>query len=65
MKNEMNLNLKNGDRGMALCLFWRGRLLIRFRLCNHKLAVENGRYNNIERHRRYCHITVTCVTVMF
>ena len=30
------------------------RLIIRFRLCNHKLTVENGRYNNIERHRRYC-----------
>ena len=29
------------------------RLIIRFRLCNHKLAVENGRYNNKERHRRY------------
>ncbi len=32
------------------------KCLIRFRLCNHKLAVEKGRYNNIERHRRYCDI---------
>ncbi len=23
------------------------KLLIRFRLCNHKLAVERGRYNNM------------------
>jgi len=32
------------------------RMMVRFRLCNHKLAVERGRYNNVERHRRYCDI---------
>ena len=32
------------------------RLIIRFRLCNHKLAVERGRYTNIVRDRRYCDI---------
>ena len=30
------------------------RFIIRFRLCNHKLAIERGRYNNVERFRRYC-----------
>ena len=30
------------------------KMLIKFRLCNHKLAVEKGRYSNIERFRRYC-----------
>ena len=32
------------------------RLITKFRLCNHKFAVERGRYSNIERHRRYCDI---------
>ena len=32
------------------------KLLIKFRLCNHKFSIEKGRYNNIERHRRYCDI---------
>jgi hypothetical protein len=30
------------------------KYILKFRLCNHKLAVETGRYNNIERHRRFC-----------
>lgn len=28
--------------------------LTRFRLCAHKLAIETGRYNNIERNDRLC-----------
>ena len=32
------------------------KLIIKFRMCNHKLPVERGRYSNIERHKRYCDI---------
>ena len=28
--------------------------IIKFRLCNHKLSIEKGRYSNIDRFRRYC-----------
>ena len=27
---------------------------MRLRLCNHKLRIETGRYENIDRHGRYC-----------
>ena len=30
------------------------RYILKFRTSNHKLAVEKGRYNNIERNQRYC-----------
>ena len=32
------------------------RYILKFRTSNHKLAVEKGRYNNIERNQRYCDI---------
>lgn len=31
-------------------------VLCKFRLGNHKLPVERGRYNNIPRERRFCHL---------
>ena len=30
------------------------RILAKFRTSNHKLAIESGRYSQIERHRRFC-----------
>ena len=30
------------------------KYLVRLRLCNHKLRIETGRYENIDRHERYC-----------
>ena len=31
-------------------------MITKFRTCNHKLSVEKGRYNNVERYMRYCDI---------
>ena len=30
------------------------KYIIKFRLSNHKLSIEKGRYNNVDRFRRYC-----------
>jgi hypothetical protein len=32
------------------------KYILKFRLCNHKLAVETGRYASIDRHRRFCEL---------
>jgi hypothetical protein len=30
--------------------------MVKFRTSNHKLAVETGRYNDVERHNRHCNL---------
>ena len=48
---KLNFVLKNIL--LMLILKHSCRLITKFRTCN-KLAMEKGRYNNIERHRRHC-----------
>ena len=46
MQNEMTAHKNDGIR-LVLC---------KFRLSNHKLPIERGRYSNIEREPRFCQL---------
>lgn len=50
---EFKCNLKFERYLSQVPPYWR-KYIIKLRLCNHRLAVERGRYANVPRHQRYC-----------
>ena len=48
---KVNFKLESYLYKVPFCL---SRYLLKFRTCNHRLAIETGRYVNIERNERYC-----------